>query len=197
MNNAKVDIGQMSREELLELQEEIGSRLKQFKQMRIKSRFVTCGVAGCWCEGRAEHGPYLYVSYRQGGKQKTASLGHKFTVSALLGWQVEFPVIWDFLTTPDEEYGKMARIDTEGWVSMELSDSQFMSRYGVSKEEDKFNRHVEFWGPMEEYDRYCVEHGLANERAHVPFSDWARYGVGTLKGIATLDGLRRQGYYIK
>lgn len=195
---SNTNLNDLNRAELLDLQGEITERLRSFRPYRIKERFVTCGDVGCWCsDGARGHGPYLSVVFRENGKTRSSGLGPKLTRHEMIANSPEDPDIWDYLKIPDYRFQAMSRSNTVGWLSLTLSEADFKTRYGVSKAEDRFDRADRFWGSKEDYDRFGIELGLAQERQKIPYSLWAPYGVSTLKGIAILRRLEGRGYYQK
>lgn len=196
MNNA--ELGQMSRDELMDLQVQVKAELKKHRPYRIKERFVRCGDKRCWCYGACEgHGPYLFATYREGGQTKTLSLGIKHTKEELRDMGGDRPEITDYLKIPDHMYQKMSRDVTNNWVSYELSDTEFRARHELSKEDDKFARPYKFWGTDGEYKQYLAQWALAENWADVGSNPWANYGVGTLEAVAKLGALERKKYYLK
>lgn len=195
---SNIDLSGIKRAELMELQAEVKIRLKSFRPYRIKERVIQCGKKGCWCyDGEDGHGPYLFVTYRQAGKTKSVSIGPKLAEWELFDAVPDLPSILDYLTISDHEYMDMPRSETEGWLHLTLTPDQFMGRHGLSKQEDTFNRPEKFWGSEEAYDRYRFDHDQALELQQVPYNEWSGWGVSTLKGIAILEALEAQGYYLK
>ena len=186
------------RDKLLELREKTERRLKEFIPYRIRTRFVKCGNGDCWCEiGGNRHGPYLYALWRQDGKTHQRSLGLKFEQSALDAWDPARPDKKKVFRLSPDEYGKLTVDESLLYVEWELSDREFYERYGVGKDEDKFGRHRGFYALSDDYDVYIEEMYLYWERERIPQNRWARFGVGTLSGIAILEGLEKSGFYLK
>jgi hypothetical protein len=194
----KLNIDDLNRTELLELQTEVKEKLKTFRPYRIKERVIQCGKPQCWCSsGRDGHGPYLYVTYRENDRTKSVSIGPKLAV-----WEMEeavpgLPSEFDYLLTPDHKYMDMPRADGVNWVYAVLTPGQFFGRYGVTKSEDTFGRSDKFWGTGEDWDRYRQDFDQALELREIPQNQWVEWGVSTLRGVAVLEQLEQRGYYLK
>lgn len=194
----KAGLGKMSRPELLELQDDIKTELKNRRPYRIKERVTRCGKEGCWCaEGQNGHGPYLYVTYREHGKTQAVGLGPKLEEWEMLEAYLDLPDVGLYLTTPDYKYVLMTHDETEDWFYYTMTPRQFKERYGVSKAEDKFGRPDKFWGSNDAHIRYESDHAIAIEERNIPHNEWSCYGVSTLRGIAVLKELEKRGYYLK
>lgn len=194
MSNISID--GMSRTELVELRAKIVSELGKFRPYRIKERSIKCGRTDCRCfKSEQFHGPYLYATYRKGGKTRTMSLGAKMSVDGIIATLGERPFVWSYLYTPDYKYKKMPAEQVRGWVSLKLSGVEFFSRYGVSMEDDNFNRATKFWGSSDAFGRYTEEIDIYNDRVNLRYNKWVGWGIGTLEAVAKLTTLENEGYY--
>ncbi len=192
------NLGAMARAELIDLQEQIKRELKRFRPYRIKERLTTCTSDICECrEGGALHGPYLYATYRKGGVTKKAALGPKFSVAELRQNVPDRPRILDYLRIPDHVYQEMTIQDGVGYISYELDDPEFEARHGVSKGNNAMGMADKYWGSTDEWERYNSDALVWRDRLMIPVNRWASYGVGTLRGIAILEVLERDSYYMK
>lgn len=195
---SNIDLTEMSRAELVVLQGEIKARLKEHRPYRIRERLIRCGKLGCWCaKGDRGHGPYLSAVYREGGKTKTVAIGPKLAEWEMIDAVPGLPDLHDFLVVPDHKYLGMVRSETNDWVYVTLSASQFEARYGLPREDDVFDRPSKFWGPRSEYDRFQAEYELALQLREMPYNEWSGYGVSTLAGVAILEALEARNYYLK
>lgn len=195
---SNIDLKAMSRTELVELIGDAGDELKRFRPYRIKERMTTCGNEECWCwEGEFLHGPYLYASYRDGGKTKQVSLGPKLEVWEMIEGTPTYPDVADYLFLPNHKYEELPVVEARGWVCFTLSVAEFEERHGVTPAEDNFDRARKFWGKQSDYDQYRIDVGLHNEYKQVPYNPWSGWGVGNLAAIATLTSIEARGYYQK
>lgn len=194
-----MNIDGLGRDELITLQSEIKTRLKTFKPFKIKQVMRKCGIATCYCvEGIDLHGPYLFASWREGGKTKTASLGRHRTQSELEDMrQISYPDLKDYFTVNPDQHAKLTHEDAIKLRKYKLTAQQFEDRYGVTKADDKFGRYDHFFGTEDQYDQYHIDCDLASEKTAIPDSLWAWLGVGTLKGLAVIQGLEARGFYFK
>lgn len=194
-----MDIATLGRDELIALQDQIKVRLKQFKPFKIKEVFRTCGVESCYCaDGVDLHGPYLYVSWREDRKTKTASLGRKYSLEEIadLG-KLNYPKLGDYFKVNPAQYEKLSTREQNQLWKYNLTDRQFFDRYGVTRDEDSFGRFDHFYGLDGAYDEYQAQCELAEQRANIPNSYWSKFGVGTLKGLAVIETLEGKDYYYK
>ena len=192
-----MDLEQMTRDELLGLQDQVKNELKSFRPYRIKSRVVQCGVANCWCsDGDEGHGPYLYVIYRENGKTKQNGLGVQYDQHDFDNWCPHYPSWSDVFSINPDEYGRLTVDQAEDYVHDDLTDREFQKRYGFSKAEDKFGMFTRFYGRREDVKRYWHLVDIYQEEALIPQNKWARFGVGTLSGIAFLSQLEDRKYFL-
>ncbi len=195
---SKFHLGELRRPELLELQQEIKERLKTFRPYRIKERVTQCGKKECWCfDGPDGHGPYLSVVYRADGKTVSEGIGPKLTELEMKKGYPDLPDLRDYLTVPDYKYALMTRAETEAWLYYTMTPRQFIERHGIPKSEDTFDRPEKYWGSKDAHVRYESDRAIAIEKRNIPYNQWAGYGVSTLRGIAVLEQLERDGYYLK
>lgn len=193
-----IDLKTLTRNELIFFIEEAKTELKRFRPYRIKERLTQCGNVECWCDdGDDLHGPYLYASYRKGGKTKQVSLGPKLEIWEMVEAIPAYPDATDYLFTPNHKYEELPVASVQDWMYLTLSGIEFQEKYGCSKEEDNFDRADKFWGSREDYQRYQIDVELREQMREVQFNKWSGWGVGNLKAIAVLTSLESQGYYQK
>lgn len=200
-----MDITKLSRNELIELQVQIKNRLKEFKPFRIREVYRRCGVEDCYCmDGPSNnewgnlHGPYLYVSWRAEGKTKTISLGRKYTQDEIAKISTKTRPDWqDYYTVSPKEYYQLSEDKRRELWSITLSDSQFEAFHGLPRHEDTMDRYTKFYGSQAQHDRYWGEWNEIEDNQKLASSEWTRFGVGTSKGVKILNGLIRDGYYLK
>lgn len=195
---SKIDLLEMSRDELIELQGNIKTRLKDFRPYRIKERVIQCGKQGCWCcDGPDGHGPYLFVTYRRADRTRQVGLGPKLTATEMVDAIPDEPELVDYLKIPDHRFQKMARGATVGWKCYTLSDREFFDRHGVYPQDDTFSRTKTFWGSSDDYDAYDRARRWTLLCSSIQYNEWAAWGVSTLKGVEILRDLEKKGYYLK
>lgn len=194
----KIDLSEMDRDELVELQADIKIRLKDFRPYRIKERVIQCGKQDCWCyEGPDGHGPYLFATYRDGGRTRQVGLGPKLTIEEMVDAAPGEPDLADYLKIPDHTFQGMTRASTVDWLHHTLTEKEFFGRHGLCPQDDKFNRPRKFWGSEADYNEYERDRREALERCSIQYNEWAGWGVSTMKGVRILRDLEAKGYYQK
>lgn len=203
-----MDISKLSRDELLTLQTDIKQELKKFKPFRIKRVYRKCGVKDCRCnqeydpnefESKDEynelvlHGPYLYATWRESGKTKTASLGREHTQEEISNLGNGLPKWYEFVVSPGE-FEKKSRDRQWECYERSLSDDEFLDYYGINPLEDNVGRPRRL-----KYDNraYETRYNEMKEGNEVKDSKWVSLGVGTYKGIKILEDLEKQNFYHK
>lgn len=185
-------------EELQELQREVKARIAEFRPYRIKSRLTTCTGENCDCRtGGWLHGPYLYVTYREGGKTKKVGLGPQYTISEVRENTPDRPSVQAYFRIPDHQYKEMTVAEARNYTSYTLTDQEFFDRHGVAKGDNKMGLASKYWGTFEDRDRYEQDLELWYQETELPFNEWVQYGVGTLRAVAILEQLERKKYYLK
>ncbi len=187
----------LDRHELAELIFEANKLLKQFRPYRIKEVFKTCGKPDCLCRKGLEHGPYLYVSYRDGKKTVQKSLGLKLTDGDFSDIETaerpdHFDEKYHVLHSSVEGLTREKRNEL-GLKYIALTHEQFEDLYGMHPEEDRFDRPMRLWV---DYGQYEADTTAYNDLQRVLWSPWSQFGVGTAKGIDILYTLENRGYYL-
>lgn len=184
--------------ELQELQKEVKARIAEFRPYRIKSRLTTCTSENCDCRsGGWLHGPYLHVTYREGGKTKKVGLGPQYELHEIKENVPDKPDIQAYFRVANHQYKEMTVAEARNYTSYVLSDREFFERHGVTKDENRMGLASKYWATREDRDRYEQALELWYQERELPCNPWAKYGVGTLRGVAVLEQLERQKYYLK
>ena len=103
----------------------------------------------------------------------------------------------DYFKVNPGQYDKLPTEKQRQLWKYNLTDRQFFDRYGVTRDEDTFGRFDHFYGPENAYNEYQAQCELAEQRANIPNSHWAKFGIGTLKGLAVIEQLESKDFYFK
>jgi hypothetical protein len=181
----------LDREELKELIALADQLLKSKRSYTIRPVSKRCGKLGCPCRDGAPHGPYLYVTYRDKGRNKQRSLGLQLSEEET-DYLLDEPIPdWKnekYRVSPSR-YEKLKDWERheQGLRSYRLDRDEFEEVYGISYEDDNLNRSKTLWVAYSQYHR-DLEVWEDTQRAL--YSKWGQsIGLGTSKGHVILLGL--------
>lgn len=201
------NIKSMSYEELVATKKEIEARMKTFKRVRLKVKWVRCGKEGCFCaDGPLDnewgnlHGPYIFAQFVDKGTRKTRriSLGrcssdnerNDALLSAKIKWSDYFKVGQSQYDTYDEAYKR------ELW-HITLSENDFKEHYGMYPYEDTMGRDRKFYGTQAQYEAYQSAKNERFEAVKAASDELAiKYGILSPTGQKILRSILADGYYI-
>lgn len=194
---SKIDkfLSGLSRTELLATIKAAAAELKSRRAFYIKHLTKKCGHRDCRCYQGFEHGPYAYLLHTDAsGKQIQKSLGRVLIdedFRAMAEEEQPSPVTFRL---SDRQVSRVAEEDRwgQGIRLTRLTQHGFEKLHEMRRDEDTMDRKTEIWIDHRKYEKALA---LWNDRQEIALSQWGVHGVGTKKGIATLDALVEQGYY--
>lgn len=179
-------------ERIVELARE---ELKQRRPYRLTELTKKCGKKDCRCQQGYGHGPYLYAIFQNGSGQTQKSLGRVLVQEDFEAMAQEpFPLVFDYRISARrlKSYSQLATREAKGWAQHNLTDSEYLSHYGIGRFEDTFERPTEIWIDRKKYD---LAYGTWSNAQEVASNRWKRWGLGSLAGIRYLEQLEDSGYY--
>lgn len=162
-------------------------------RIRLKHVYKKCNKDNCTCRyGDVEeygHGPYIYVTWSENGRQRQKSLGRCYLKSELDRLaDTPRPSVVDFIVPREQAEKNRERFDE--WT---LNYDDYAKYYGVYPHEDKLGRPQVVY-----YDRSRYEKAVSKwrETQVSGTNEFAHLGVGSPRGVRVLRSMLNRGYYL-
>lgn len=193
------DLLGLNRKDLELLINEATRLFRSMRKIRIKRIFKRCGKPGCTCE-KGEltdygHGPYLYAIWSEDGKARQMSLGRAFHERELETMANAVPPVWfdkRFLVS-QKQYDALKPQRRWSCKEWSLTDAEFLTFYNIPPHEDNVGRPRKL---RYDKDKYDTEFSRTRDKHEISFSEFRRYGVGTLRGVFLLRSMLARGFYL-
>lgn len=202
-----VRLGEMKYDELLQSAIDSKRKIKEFRPIRIRTKWKRCGKPQCFCmDGPLNgswgnlHGPYIFAQYvdHTTRKIRVVSLGRRSSEDDIMEARNEILEWWEYFKVSPSEKELMTdddAFDYRWWHSVRGED--FFNFYGLRDSEDTFGRHTRYYGTQASHDAFKSYQSEFARRREALDHEWATaYGMASHIGQKKLADLLSQKYYL-
>lgn len=193
------DLSELSRKDLELLINEATRLFRSMRKVRIKRVFKRCGKPLCTCAygelADYGHGPYLYAIWSEDGRARQKSLGRIHHEWEFERMAKAVPPVWfdGRFSVSQKQYDALTPQKRRSCKEWSLTDAEFLAFYNIPPLEDKVGRPRKL---RYNKDKFDTEFSRTKDKHEIAFSEFRRYGIGTLRGVFLLRSMLAKGFYL-